>query len=304
LSQGVGGRSMVLTITMQDTIKQFSLVVVAGLLAAPVANWALHGMESADGTLGVPLVLTAHPISATLHAAVAMVWFGILALIAGRLSHRYTGALVFGLGWTLVARRGIDAGELIRHLDTFGLSDSGTYWKFCVETVVLAIPTVLLIFLLAKKTRTRYEDEGGRFDPASVRGAVTGCVIGLIACWVFVVTDSKGQAVFGVLAGCAVASTVVRLAWPNCNGSILYVVPIVVGLVGSVSSAFMMSSGSILKMASGSIWPLARVMPIDYIGPGIFGIALGIGIARAFGAEEPDEVEQPWLEGSAGALKV
>lgn len=289
---------------MQDTIKQFSLVVVVSLLAGPVANWALHGMESADGSLGVPLVLASHPISAALHVAGAMVWFGILALVVGRLSHRYTGALVFGLGWTLVARRGIDAGELIRQLDTFGLSVSATYWKFCVESVLLALPTGLVIYLLAKTTRTRYEDEGGRFDPASVRGAVAGCVIGLIACWVFVVTDLKGQAVFGVLAGCMLAATVVRLAWPNCNGSMLYLVPIVVAIVGNISSAFTMSSGTIFKMASGSIWPLARVMPIDYIGPGIFGIALGIGIARAFGAEELDEVEQTRIEGRANPLNV
>jgi len=304
LSQGFGGRSIGLTIIMQDTIKQISLVVVAGLLAAPVANWAVHGMESADGALGVPLVLAAHPTAATLHVVGAMVWFGILALVVGRLSHRYTGALVFGLGWTLVARRGIDTGELVRHLDTFGLSVSAAYWKFCVESVLLSLPTGLVVYLLAKKTRTRYEDEGGRFDPASVRGAVAGCVIGLIACWVFVVTDSKGQAVFGVLAGCMLAATVVRLAWPNCNGSMLYLVPIVVAVAGSISSAFTMSSGSILKMATGSIWPLARVMPIDYIGPGIFGIALGIGIARAFGAEEPDEVEQTWIDGRAGQLNV
>ncbi len=267
-------------------MKQFSLVVVAGLLAVPVANWAVHAMVSPDGMIAMPISLTAHPIDAAWHVLLALLWFGLLAYAVGRLTHRYTGALVFGLAITLIARRGIDAGQLIRHLDSFNLSVSRTYLFFTIESLGLAVPSLAVLYILAKYTGTRYEDEHDRFNPVSIRGMVIGCFLGLIACWVMVQTDDKGQAVFGIMAGCALASAVVRLMWPVCNGSVLYIIPVVVAVVGSASSAFMMNSGAITKMAGGTIWALARPMPIDYIGPGILGIALGIGLARTFGAEE------------------
>ncbi len=276
---------------MQDTIKQISLVIAAGLLAVPVANWTLSGMSSPDGLIGVPITLAAHPLTAIVRVVVAMLWFGGLAFVVARLSHRYTGALVFGLAWTLVSRRGIEIDELIRYADSFDLGMSGIYLKFSLESLILAIPAGILIILLAKNTSTRYDDEHGRSTPISIRGTVIGCVIGIVACWIFVRTGFKGQAVFGVIAGCALASAVVRLLWPQCNGSTLYVVPIAVAIVGSVSSYFVMGSGipALELMAAGKIWPLAMPMPIDFVGPGIFGIALGIGIARTFGAEELDE---------------
>ena len=274
---------------MRDVMKQFSLVVVAGLLAVPVANWAVHGMESPDGMIGTPISLAAHPMDAAWHVLLALLWFGFLAYAVGRLTHRYTGALVFGLAMTLIARRGIDAGQLIRHLDTFDISTARTYLLFTIESLGLAVPSLALLIILAKYTGTRYEDEHGRFSSVSIRGVVVGCFLGVIACWIMVQTDNKGQAVFGIMAGCALASAIVRLMWPACNGSVLYIIPIVVAVVGSVSSAIIMSNGAITKMASGTIWALARPMPIDYIGPGIMGIALGIGLARTFGAEElPD----------------
>lgn len=276
---------------MQDTIKQISLVTAAGMLAAPVANWTFHSLNSTDGLLGVPITLAAHPITAIIRITIAMLWFGGLAYTVAKLSHRYTGALVFGLAWTLVARRGISADELIRYAESFDLSMRATYLKFGVESLIWAAPAGILIFILAKATRTRYEDEHSRAAPATIRGTVIGCVIGIIASWIFLRTGLKGQAVFGVLTGCALASTIVRLLWPQCNGSTLYLVPVVVALAASVSSFFVMGSGTpaIERMASGSVWPLAMPLPIDFIGPGIFGIALGIGIARTFGAEEMDE---------------
>lgn len=276
---------------MRDVMKQFSLVVVAGLLAVPVANWAVHGMESPDGMIGVPITLAAHPMTAAIHLALAMVWFAVLAFAVGKFTHRYTGALVLGIAMTLIARRGIDVGQLIRHLDTFNISPMKTYWLFAIESLILAIPSLIIIFALAKKTRTRYEDEQSRYHALSIKGAVVGCILGLIACWVMVQTDNKGQAVFGIMAGCALAAAVVRLMWPACNGSILFIIPVVVAVVGSISSAFIMNSGIINKMASGNIWALARPMPIDYIGAGIAGIAIGIGLARSFGAEEVIEDE-------------
>jgi len=271
---------------MRDVIKQFSVVVVAGLLAIPAANWAVHGLESPDGLIGVPITLSASPISASIHLAIALIWFALLAYAVGKFTHRYTGALVFGLAMTLIARRGIDAGQLVRHLDTFNISPMKTYLLFTVESLALSIPSIAIIFALAKNTSTRYEDEQGRFDPLSIKGMVVGSFLGLISCWVMVPTDNKGQAVFGIMAGCALTATIIRLMWPVCNGSVLFIIPVIVAVVGSISSAFIMNSDIINKMTSDTIWPLARPMPIDFIGAGIAGIAIGIGLARSFGAEE------------------
>ena len=271
---------------MRDTIKQLVLVLVAGLLAIPCANWMLAGLRAYDGLVGVPIMLTEHAFAALFRFLVVNVVLIAMAIVVGKLSHRYTGALVFGLAWTLLARRGIPVDELLRHLDTFDLSARTVYLKFVIESIIWAVPAGMLVVALSKLTPNRYEHEDGPLASLSMRGVGLAFVLAIVLCWIVVRTDLKGQAVFGVMAACTVAAMATRLVWPTCNGSVLFVVPLLVAVVGYVSSSFIMADNPLLRVATGAVWPLARPMPIDFLGAGMFGIALGIGAARSFGHEE------------------
>ncbi len=275
---------------MRDTIKQFVLVLIGLLLAIPVAGWTLRGMYSLDGLQGMPLVLCEHPVAALFRIMVAMLWFAGLAIIIGRLSHRYTGLLVFGIGWTLVARNGADVGEMLRFVDESGIAARGLYLKFAAEVVLYAVPAAIVVFVLTKLTPNRYDDELNTLHPQSLTAAVVILVLSVVGTWLAVRTDDKGQTVYGVMAGCAVATAIVRLYWHQSCGSLLFLAPVVVGLVGTISSAIMIGDSPLNRYASARLWELACPMPIDYLGPGILGVALGIGLARVFGAE-PDHYQ-------------
>ncbi len=270
---------------MFNVLKQWVAVVAGGMLAWPVATWALHGLNTGDGRLGAPLTLADPFLSALGVSLAAALAFAIISLVVGQVTNRYTGMLMYGLCWVIVARQGTPIDSILRHVDDLGGAFGRTYWLFAVETLFWSVPVAAMMILHVRLSPNQYPLQENRFSPASIKALVCNIVLGVALGWVFLRTEDKGQTVFGFSASCALATMVTRLIWPSCNASILFVVPAAVGVVAAISTAVLGSSDAVARLAAGSFWALGRLMPLDAIAAGTFGTAIGIGLARSFGAE-------------------
>ncbi|GEM_PF-5040706 len=270
---------------MFNALKQWIAVVTGAVIAWPIATWLLHGMQTSDGWPGAPLVLSS-PVTSALMAAIAgMIGFGVISLVVGRVTNRYTGMLMYGLCWVIVARRGTPIDAILRHVDDLGGAFGRMYLMFAFETCFWAIPVACLMVLHVKISPNQYPNQENRFSPTSLKALATNIVLGVALGWVFLRTEAKGQTVFGFAAATTFATMVTRLIWPRCNASILFVVPAVVGVVAALTTLMISSTDAVARLAAGDFWALGRLMPLDAIGAGTFGTALGIGLARSFGAE-------------------
>lgn len=276
--------------TMLDAVKQSIIIAAAGLLAFIPSRWVLRALETGDGALGGPLALADQPIIAVVAIITCSVWFGVLALACGRLSHRYTGSLVFGLGWTMIALRSITSAEMFRLIDGPLVTRSYPIMAvlLALECLLWAVPAGLTVFALAKLAPTRYQGEQAVRAGASLAGSAACLAIALLLSWVVLRTDAKGQAVFGLIFAFAVSVMLVRMVVPHCNGSVLFLVPVVVGVIGYLVGAVLMGDAPLDALADGRTWPLSRPLPMEYLGSGLMGVSLGIAMARSFGSEQEE----------------
>ena len=278
---------------MFESIKQWTAVITGGVVAWPVASWVLARMQTGDGWAGAPLTLCS-PLAAALLAAVCgIIGFAAISLVVGRVTNRYTGMLMYGLCWMIVARRGVPIDALLRHVADGGGAFGAMYLKFAIETCLWTIPVAALMAAHVRVSPNEYPNQENRFSPSSIKALACNIVLGAALGWVFLRTEAKGQTVFGFAAASAIATTVTRLIWPRCNASILFVAPAAVGVIAAITTLMLGASDPVARMAAGDFWALGRLMPLDAISAGTFGTALGIGLARSFGAEHHPAMTHP-----------
>lgn len=278
---------------MFESIKQWAAVITGGVIAWPVASWVLASMQTSDGWAGAPLTLCSPLVSALVAAVCGVIGFGVISIVVGRVTNRYTGMLMYGLCWMIVARRGVSIDAVLRHVADAGGAFGAMYVKFAIETCVWAIPVAALMAAHVRLSPNAYPHQESRFTPMSLKALACNIVLGVALGWVFLRTEAKGQTVFGFAAASAIATMVTRLIWPRCNASILFVVPAVVGVVAAITTLMFGASDAVARMAAGDFWALGRLMPPDAMSAGTFGTALGIGLARSFGAEHHPAMAQP-----------
>jgi hypothetical protein len=270
---------------MRNVIKQWVVVVASIFLAVGLRGWLLQSFKAADGQIGVPLMLCDGLLGALLPALAACLWFGIIAVVAGWVTHRYTGLLVYGLCWIFVTAKSAPVDDLVRMIADTGRSFTPIYWSFALESVIWTIPAAVVLAILTRFARNRYKNEDGWFAASTIIGFALCTALTLVLAWVVVRTDEVGQAVFGFAFASLLATAIARLGWPTCNGGALFIVPLVVGVIGAISSAFMMGERSLELVTAGTTWPLARVTPLVYVTSGFIGVSLGIWLARSFGPD-------------------
>jgi len=270
---------------MIESIKYWTSIVIAGAVAWPVGTWVLGRLSSFDGRQGVPIVVADSVIGALTGWFVGSLLFGIISLAVGRITNRYFGLLAFGLCWLIVARRSIPTDELLRLLDTMDKSSSTTFLLMALESLLWSAVAMVMIVVHRQTSPNIYPRQDNARSTASLKalGFCVALTIGLA--WVFLRTDTKGQTTFGFVAACAIAAMVVRLMWPRCNATVLFIAPVVAGIVAPISALIMNGSEALARQAAEHYWALGRMMPMDVAGSGVFGIALGIALARTFGPE-------------------
>lgn len=284
---------------MLESLKQWTVVILAGALAWPVASWLLNAMHTIDGRSGVPIVLAESVVGALIAAIVGAVIFGALSFLVGRVTNRYLGMLTFGLCWLIVSRRSVPTDEMLRFMDTVGRDASSAYLMLALESLLWSAFALTVLLVQLRLSPNQYPRQQNSRSGQSLQAAGVCMVLTLVLTWVFLRTDAKGQTAFGFAAAAALAAMITRMLWPMCNASVLFAAPVVVGLMAPLSAMIINGDEALARQAAGEFWALGRLMPIDVAGGGVFGIALGIAMARTFGPEDHPAMDHRPASGPA-----
>lgn len=275
---------------MRQFLKLCIVVSLAAALGYPIATWALSAMHAANGLPGAPLALADSPLAPAGRALLAALAFAILAILAGRLTDRSSGLLTFGILLLLIAHRTAPIRELLQFIDDAGRSPSATWLLLALESLFWSLPAALAVYGVLRFAPPDHEPHPGEPEsPArsavSLRGFAVALLLAAVLAWVMLRTNLKGQSIGGTLAALALAVMIVRILWPTVCSGLLAALPTALALICTLSSVILIGSDPLLRLAEGSLWPLARPAPLDLIGAGFVGVAFGIKLARGFAAE-------------------
>ncbi|MBM4111239.1 MAG: hypothetical protein FJ254_07800 [Phycisphaerae bacterium] len=128
----------------------------------------------------------------------------------------------------------------------------------------------------------------GAFRPQQLVAALAS--IAAVVVVVFVArTDSKGQAIGAMTLGAMLAAMIARSIRSRTQPVVVFAAPALT--VGLAQFVFSLSSGAGFddEIVRGTVAPVLRLMPIDLAAGSLCGVALGYGMTKSGGSEEPTE---------------
>lgn len=156
-------------------------------------------------------------------------------------------------------------------------------WRLAAEGAIAAILAVIVAALVNSVGGSDRRD--GADPPASAQGALGLCIalaVGAAAAWVIARETTKGQTIAaGVFAG-FIGATVARVTAPRSS---LLAVAAGVGLlavIGPILGGVLSGADALRAIYEGRFIPLARPMPLDWIGGMFVGLPLGLTWASSF----------------------
>ncbi len=298
---------------MPKGLVKFLDTFVAFALAGPFAAYLLNTLRAADGDSATTPLSSSEPVKGALFLVAI---FGIVThvgLFSGRLVTRGRGVCMVGFALMGASLATANVRQLL------GDADSAAALTPLLLESALLLPLVLLPVLLIEAISPVAPDEQGvphgttlpapglagireafvpsQFLASLAAAAVAAGVVG----WLVAINTTKGQSIFaaflgGLAAGCA---SVAASKSPNRPASLI---PAAVALPIVAFATFLYlkltASGSITPQtrAIGSELPnqlfaLGRVLPLDWVAGGLFGVPIGATAAASM-IERPKHPEQ------------
>lgn len=255
---------------MQTWIRSAIVVTAIGLVGF-VGVWQADGLFSARGTLG-PSVLQSNSPASALLAMVIMIAFG--SLIGGfvaKVSTTTTGMFVFGFAICAMAMRLAGATEFI--------TNDGNYSMLLFEAVLVSVLVLLGtigVFAIGGPISSLQTDETNASKPTQFGKTILISLVVLPILWLVANSPLKGQVLgASALSGIAVGF-LYRQFLRNSQPIALFALPIaIVGfgyLIGTT-----MGASDIASLNQQSISRLLLIMPIEFAGGFIVGLAIVLG---------------------------
>ncbi len=167
-------------------------------------------------------------------------------------------------------------------------------WRLAAEGAIAAILAVVVAALVNSIGGSDRRD--GADPPASAQGALGFCIalaVGAAAAWVIARETTKGQTIAaGIFAG-FIGATVARV---TATRSSLLAIASGVGMlavIGPILGGVLSSADAIRAIYEGRFIPLARPMPLDWIGGMFVGLPLGLTWAASFDKRLAQPQAQP-----------
>ncbi len=274
---------------MPKAILRWTIYLAAVLVVGPLAGAMTAWLRAPDGgTHATPLVST----SPVLGLAAGLGAVGV-ALAAGFIAVRHLGAKpamsTAGLVLAWAAWRTGTIDQIVRQNDS-----AGVLWMLAAEGAIFGLAGVLMPLLIGLIERLDQDDDAPTSAAAaeSVRGAfnwksmggpvVAGVIAGGIVAWAVAQTPLKGQAVAAAILGAVFASAAARLVDVRASLPTLAMPVAILAVLGPLSGIVMGASTNLLVAGrNGALFPLANILPLDWIAGGLLGIPLGVAWANS-----------------------
>lgn len=275
---------------MPRAATRWIIYAVAVLAFGPLAGGLTAWLRSPDGGGdATPFVSTAPALG----VAAALAALGIalfVGVIAARLVGARSGMSAAGLVLAWAAWRTGTIDQIIR-----GNGSGGVLWRLAVEGAILGLAVIVIAYVLEAVGRGGGADaEPGRAgsaalparDALSLRAmvgpAAAGLIAGGVAAWFIAQTPLKGQAVAAAIVGSMCAAAAGRLIDPRAALATLALPITLLAILGPLTGMVMGATPSLLIAGrNGTLFPLANILPLDWIAGGLLGIPLGVSWAAS-----------------------
>lgn len=277
-----------------NTIVRWTIYLAAALAVGPLAGALTGWLRAPDGSgFATPLVSTAPLVGLAAGLLAAM-----LALAAGFIATRHMGSragmLTAGLVLAWAAWRTGTVDQIIR------ANDSGAVlWRLAAEGAIFGAVAVALSFALQVVERLEREDSpvnAGASAPgrwrASAAPVAAGVLAGAVAAWFVAQTPLKGQTIAAAIISSVFGAAAARLVDVRAPLATLAVPVAVLAVLGPLSGVVVGASPTVLVAGrNGTLFPLANILPLDWIAGGMLGIPLGVAWASSLIDKRTESVQ-------------
>ncbi len=273
------------------------LPLVALLVFGPVA-WMLTGhLRGPDGSDHASLLLSTTPLKGITLGVLALVLAGGVGLITARLIGASYGLFATGLvlAWAAWGTGDIDAIARAQSAYAGGAPSATSFFlRLSLEAAILlplAVAIAITIFYYARESAHTADPHpfrpfANRFQPTlwlqerAAIGLAAACVAGAVVAWLIAQESNKGQtfaaAAFAGLLG-AVAG---RLGANRASGAVFIAAPALLAVIGPIL-ALLMGGGTLHTATSGTLFNLARPLPLDWLAGAFVGVPIGLSWAAS-----------------------
>lgn len=289
------------------TTFRWTFILACALAIGPAASAPLARLQDADGGHAVTMLLSGS-LGAGLVAGLIM--WGVAALVAALAAWFFSAGTAFAcaglvLGWG--AWRMGDADAILRRT-----RDGADLTRVSIENALIVLIAAALTVLIGILTMRRQRAKIVRPDsPAAFlatdskgRGSMSiaavslgaGTLAATIVAFLGAATMSKGQAVFAAFLAGIAAGVVCHLVARGKNGlatpTLVTLCALLPATAGPIIAQAMHGSRIIDATFAGSLFPLARIISLDWACGLMLGVPVGLGWAGAMLDERSAEPER------------
>ncbi len=162
------------------------------------------------------------------------------------------------------------------------------------EGLLLGAVSVAMVYALwAVVPRSMHPKSGPRQEqafrnPALAMAIPIAVVAGGIAAAFIAGSPLKGQAVAAAVVGGIAAGAAIRLFDLHTPVPAMFVAIAALATLGPLSGVVMAGSGVVSATYRGTLFPLAWILPLDWIAGGLLGIPLGVAWAASMMEKKKD----------------
>lgn len=265
---------------MKQTIINWVVFAVAALGVGPIAGWLVEMARASHGGTDPTALLSASPIVGVALYAAAFVLAGGLGVVAARVTTSGMALASAGIVLAWVAWRTARIEDVFR----FGVGESA-FRTLAIEGLLMALGGVAVgAAILRSGDRRERDHQKDKFDALlsghSLAGGAAGLVAGLMAAWAVARSGAVGQT-FAAAIGAGVAAAVVgRVVSVRAPVLAFIAVGSLMAFAGPAIAAVVGPADPLRAAYAGTLIPIARVMPIDWIAGVFIGVPIGVAWAN------------------------
>lgn len=282
---------------------RWTLIILSALAVGPIAASLLSHVHDVDGGRAISML-----VSESIGSSV----IGVIAILAAAAAVAALGAKVFsptvafpcaGLvaGWG--AWRTGTLEEMIRRSRS-----GGEQITFAIENtiiVAIAVGIALLIARLSRRSTTSTTttqsqtpatkpsliswfgnvDRHGNLNNMLFASFASSAVAAGLAGYLGAATMAKGQAVFAALLAGIAAGVVAQMVSRSQSGNVTPALPIAAAIIPAIAAPlvakFLHGDKIVAATFAGTVFPLARIMSLDWACGLLLGVPVGMGWAGA-----------------------
>lgn len=268
---------------MIKALVHWAVPLVALLVIGPLAGMLTASLRASDGSGAATLLLNNSPAMGLLCGLGVVALAALAGVAATRLIGFRHGLFCAGLvlAWAAWGTTTVDA--VIRRERS-----ASALWILAVEAALLGLAGVALAFFLWRLAADRPPVEVSRSaDEADKLGWLFGLVvcivIGGIGAWLVARTTMKGQAVAAAVAAGTLGAMAGRLMAHRAHALVFVAAIAALGVAGPAVAAVLPGGGEGVVRAAyaGTLFPLGRSLPLDWLAGAFLGIPLGLSWAAS-----------------------